>query len=117
MAEEIKNQPVEKNNASQAATEAPDGSMSARSTSDERTVVTQQNAVPNQAAYLGLDQKKKSHLLRRIVMFFVWVVVIGAVIVLALMISAWLTGFKTASGAPDVLAMLEWIKNYFNLTR
>ncbi|MCL2632299.1 MAG: hypothetical protein FWD45_04355 [Coriobacteriia bacterium] len=61
--------------------------------------------------------KRKSSKLRRIVMPVVWVAVIFSMVILALMISAWLTGFRTAGGAPDIFAMITWIKANLNTPR
>jgi hypothetical protein len=54
-------------------------------------------------------------MLRGIVMFVVWIVVIAAMVVAALMISAWLTGFKYENGFPDMFGMIEWIRQNYSL--
>ena len=62
-------------------------------------------------------RRRKELLVRRMVTFVIWLAVVAISIPLALMASAWLTGFRTASGAPDVSAMVEWIKTSIELLR
>jgi len=49
----------------------------------------------------------------RLVSAAIWLVVVCLTVTAALMISAWLTGFRLENGLPDVMAMLGWIRaNY-----
>ena len=58
-------------------------------------------------------RRRRSRLLGRLVVSAVWVAILCMTVIAALMISAWITGFRLESGFPDVLGMIDWIRaNY-----
>ena len=62
-------------------------------------------------------KRGKNRWSRRMIMVCIWIAVLTLMVLLALMLSAWITGFRTAGGAPDVAAMIEWLKQNYNLTK
>ena len=97
-----------------AAPAAPGAPAAPSQTASMPAVVAQPLTMPPAQSF---PRKRKNRWPRRIIMFFVWIVVIIAMVFLALMIAAYITGFRNANGVPDVRAMLDWIIANYNLTR
>jgi hypothetical protein len=87
----------------------------ARPSSERRALEQSQRA--EQMMAQAATRRRKKLLMRRVVTLVIWLAVVAVSIPLALMASAWLTGFRTASGAPDVSSMVEWIKTSIELLR
>ena len=86
-------------------------------TEDSANRIDDSSSVATDSPEAAYPTRKKGRLLRRFVLFIIWLVIIVVMVVMALMISAWLTGFRTATGGPDVIAMLKWIQANFNLPK
>lgn len=62
-----------------------------------------------QAAPSKPQRRRRGRWLRRALRLVIWVTSVCLMVVVALMVSAYITGFRQASGWPDVEGMLEWL--------
>ena len=52
----------------------------------------------------------------RPVRILIWMATIVVVVLLSLLASAWISGFRLANGLPDVVAMVRWILANYDVT-
>jgi len=58
---------------------------------------------PQQTTYR--TKRKRSLMLR----LLLWLVVIAVVIVLSMLVTAWISGFRYPNGMPDIFSMIEFV--------
>ena len=65
--------------------------------------------------YDEYDRQDARRLAGRIIRFIVWVAVILIVILCSLLVSAWIAGFRFSNGFPDMVGMIHWILNNYQV--